>query len=301
MNNLKSQDLSNKLSKEYLEASEGHVLEERLFFVDPELTTNKDLSIVWGGFERCANDFEIRRRHYPYFILEYPTKGRCRLDINGQEHLLKKNVIGGFSPSCSHHYLADDKQPMEHLFIAFTGKKAAALFERSTLLANGVIEIANLPDIDFLMQTIIKKGLAGSTYSNDLCNHYLHLLLLELSEQAPLIHETSASMNTFLECKRFIEENYSWLLSAKVVADECNISLRHLTRIFKQYGEQPPHEYITRLKMNKARVLLASSNDSVKSIASKIGYEDPYHFSRNFKKYYLVSPKQFRLNEINSA
>ncbi len=287
-----------QLSKAYLEASEGNVLEEQLFYVDSEYTTKTDLSIVWGGFERCAPDFEIKRDHYPYYIIEYPTKGRCHLEINGQEHLLKKNHIGGFGPDSQHHYRADKHAPMEHLFIAFTGEHAEELFQRSTLAEKGVVEISNLSDIDFLMQSIIRKGLATSADTNDLCNHYLRLLLLELAEQVPRTHDASQSLDTFLECKRFIEENFSWISSASEVAEECKITMRHLTRIFKQHGETTPHDYILRLKMNKACILLVSSEDSIKNIALRVGYEDPYHFSRNFKKTYKMSPKRYRQQQV---
>ena len=281
-------------SKAYQEASEGSVLEEQLFYVDNAYTANADLSIVWGGFERCAPDFEIKREHYPYHIIEYPTKGRCHLEINGTTHILKKNHIGGFGPNSPHHYLVDKHAPLEHLFIAFTGNKANELFQRSTLADEGVIEISNLSDIDFLMQSIIRKGLAQSAETNDLCNHYLKLLLLELAEQVPLAQNTSQSLSTYLECKRYIEENFSWLANASEAADQCKISIRHLTRIFKQHGETTPHDYILRLKMNKACVLLVSSEDSIKNIALRVGYEDPYHFSRNFKKIMKLSPKKYR-------
>lgn len=281
-------------SKAYLEASEGSVLEEQLFYVDNASPSNSDLSIVWGGFERCASDFEIKRENYPYYIIEYPTKGRCHLEINGNAHTLKKNHIGGFGPNCQHHYQVDKHAPLEHLFIAFTGQQAEELFQRSTLAAEGVIEISNLSDIDFLMQSIIRKGLATSAETNDLCNHYLRLLLLELAAQVPLAQSTSQSLNTYLNCKRYIEENFSWLSNAGEVAEQCNISIRHLTRIFKQHGETTPHDYILRLKMNKACVLLVSSEESIKNIALRVGYDDPYHFSRNFKKIIKVAPKIYR-------
>ena len=285
---------STHLSKAYLEASEGSVLEEQLFYVDRAHPSKTDLCIVWGGFERCAPDFEIKREHHPYYVIEYPTKGRCHLEINGKPYLLKKNHIGGFSTNCKHHYLVDKHAPMEHLFIAFTGSQAADLFNRSTLAEKGVIEVSNLSDIDFLMQSIIRKGLVTSTETNNLCNHYLRLLLLELAEQVPRTQNASQSLSTYLECKRFIEENFSWISSASTVAGECKITTRHLTRLFNQYGEYTPHDYILRLKINKACVLLVSSEEPIKEIALRVGYEDPYHFSRNFKKIMKTSPKIFR-------
>jgi AraC-like DNA-binding protein len=56
----------------------------------------------------------------------------------------------------------------------------------------------------------------------------------------------------------------------------------------------PPIDYFIHLKIQKACQLLYKDNIKVKEVAEAIGYEDPYYFSRLFKKYMNVSPEQYK-------
>jgi len=103
---------------------EGRVTDSKYFFFDTDPKKKYELAIVFGGIEKCAPDFEIKRRTYPYYVIEIPLKGQCILEIAGKTHKLAPNHIGGFMPGTSHHYKCDPNSPMEHIFIALFGSQA---------------------------------------------------------------------------------------------------------------------------------------------------------------------------------
>lgn len=67
-----------------------------------------------------------------------------------------------------------------------------------------------------------------------------------------------------------------------------------MSRLFKRFHNRTPQEYIIQLKLNKAAALLLTLDLSVKEVATHVGFEDQYHFSRSFKKLYGQSPKKYR-------
>ncbi|RKY06254.1 MAG: hypothetical protein DRP56_07760 [Planctomycetota bacterium] len=105
-------------------------------------------------------------------------------------------------------------------------------------------------------------------------------------------------MATYLQCKRYIDDNFSKISSPQEVADQCGINPRYMSTLFKRHCHTPPHEYVMRLKLNKAANLLLASMLSVKEIAYQVGFDDPYHFSRSFKKFHGLSPKHYRYKHI---
>jgi len=287
------------LSSQYPQALEGSVQQAKYFFFETGPDSTRELAIVFGGFEICSPDFEIKRSTYPYYIIEYVTKGKCSLEINHRPHQLKKGTLGGFTPGVPHHYKNDPQHPMEHIFVAFVGSEAADLFQKSSLASQGVIELANPGETFFLMEQILKKGLEKTEFSQSLCCHYLRALLLEqacrLASSGP---STSLAMATYRECKRYIDDHFSRLYSPRPVADACGINVRYLARLFRQFDEITPQEYIMGLKLNMAASLLLTSSRPIHQIAAQVGFEDPYNFSRNFKKFHGLSPRNYRLAHI---
>lgn len=79
-------------------------------------------------------------------------------------------------------------------------------------------------------------------------------------------------------------------------AGECGISERNFYSAFKKWSGKTPVDYRNEIRTTAAESLLVSTNFSVSEIAFKTGFEDPYYFSRVFKKQYGVSPLTYRKN-----
>lgn len=84
--------------------------------------------------------------------------------------------------------------------------------------------------------------------------------------------------------------------SVKAVAEYSGISETHLRRIFKQDLNISPIKYINCLKLDKAKNMLQNSNYTINEIALSVGFDDPYYFSRLFKRETGLSPSEYKKN-----
>lgn len=91
-------------------------------------------------------------------------------------------------------------------------------------------------------------------------------------------------------CQHFDDEN----ISLNSVAAYVNISPNHFSRIFSQEMGQTFVEYLTSVRMEKAKELLRTSSMKTAEIAFAVGYKDPHYFSNLFKKTQECTPKEFR-------
>ncbi len=80
----------------------------------------------------------------------------------------------------------------------------------------------------------------------------------------------------------------------KTLAGIVNISEYHFHRIFRAYIGESLGSYTTRLKLESAAQKLQVTNDSLKQIADKTGYQSQYSLSKAFKKHFGITPSAFR-------
>lgn len=83
-------------------------------------------------------------------------------------------------------------------------------------------------------------------------------------------------------------------LTVEVLAELCNMSTTYFRKIFFHSFGISPKEYIIRKRMEYAKQLLALDELEISSIASLCGYSEPCHFSREFKKRFASSPKNYK-------
>lgn len=99
---------------------------------------------------------------------------------------------------------------------------------------------------------------------------------------------------------RYIDTRYQTAQLARF-ADETHQNVSVLSRLIRQKTGTTFQELLKRKRLQKAVQLLVESNLSVEEIAASVGYEDPGHFFREFKKKYQTTPRRFRLAMKDSS
>lgn len=73
-----------------------------------------------------------------------------------------------------------------------------------------------------------------------------------------------------------------------------DLSMHHFIRVFKKTTGETPHQFVTRLKLEEAKKLLISTDESVIQVGMGVGCENASHFSQLFKSNFGIPPLQFR-------
>jgi AraC family transcriptional regulator len=94
----------------------------------------------------------------------------------------------------------------------------------------------------------------------------------------------------------FIESNLEGELRLSCLAEQCGLSVSHLSRSFKRSFGVPVHRYLIARRVERAKFLLGSSSAPLSEIAMESGFSDQAHFSRTFRAVVGTSPRRW-LNE----
>lgn len=93
--------------------------------------------------------------------------------------------------------------------------------------------------------------------------------------------------------KAYLQAHYAQEVSLQELAAVANLSPFHLARVFRQTVGLPPHAYQTKLRLARARTLLAQGYD-VGYVAHETGFFDQSHFSQQFRRHFLITPGNYR-------
>ncbi len=81
-----------------------------------------------------------------------------------------------------------------------------------------------------------------------------------------------------------MHSKYNDQQSIDFYAKQCNLSKYHFIHLFKEYTGLSPYAYKTRIRIEKAKDLLSSTNLSISEISNILGYNNSLYFSNLFKK-----------------
>ncbi|MGG1312048.1 MULTISPECIES: AraC family transcriptional regulator [Cohnella] len=94
--------------------------------------------------------------------------------------------------------------------------------------------------------------------------------------------------------KAYIRQRFTEDLSLEDVAEFVHLNPFYFSKVFKQHVGETFIDFLTRLRIEKAKQLIREDQFSIKEVCYEVGYKDPNYFSRVFKKVTGVSPSEYR-------
>ncbi|WP_435922884.1 response regulator transcription factor [Paenibacillus sp. DYY-L-2] len=103
------------------------------------------------------------------------------------------------------------------------------------------------------------------------------------------------------DIKEYIDNHYFEDIKISMFTEKYFLSREYLMKLFKQQFGYGIHEYVQKVRMDKAQQLLDDSSLKIQEISEMLGYKDKNYFSKAFRNYYSVSPSEYRSRGADSA
>jgi AraC family transcriptional regulator len=100
---------------------------------------------------------------------------------------------------------------------------------------------------------------------------------------------------TIEKAKEYIARNFTSDISLAEIADHCNVSLFHFSRIFKTFTATSPHQFLLSIRLKNSELLLKQTSLPVADIAFSSGFNSIEHFTAAFRQKYKSPPAAFRM------
>ena len=122
----------------------------------------------------------------------------------------------------------------------------------------------------------------------------LQALCARLADCPAAQPDEKLSNAAFLHMVRFVELHLSENCSLQLAAREMGMNANYLGQLFKRETGKTYSAYVTELRIERAKELLASGELSISEIAAALGFNDYFYFLKTFKRVSGCTPKQYR-------
>ena len=257
------------------------------------IDNNRDLLFI--GYEECTQGYEINRKSFPFWTLEIIIEGSAWLRYAQKRYSLQAGSVFCYGPDTAHSFINTEQSLLKKFFLIssqeafpqnWLSKKLRSLrpehlsdWYRCTHTLRQILQESEHMDAqsEGMIDLLVKRS-----------NHQLKQALKSQNKQ------TSLAEKAYQIALKLIEEDYVHLQSLEQISERSGYSKEYLCRVFKRFHKQSPYNTLIQKKMQVAWNLLSQQNMKVSAVALTVGYQDPLHFSKVFKKTMGCSPSSIK-------
>lgn len=223
------------------------------------------------------------------YLLLYLHKGQIELKIQGKQEIIQEGTVFLYKPKEMQYYKYSPHS--EGYWIHFTGKSVESILSKYAINQR-IYNIGQRNELcSILRSTIIELQLRKHNFEQIVNNYFRSILLL-----IERYHVEGRADNYTTKIDLLIVALYEnckepWTITK--MAKVCSLSESTFQHQFKSRFKLSPIQYLTKIRIEKAKLMLCNTKESISAIALKVGFQDPLYFSRTFKKHEGISPKQF--------
>lgn len=266
--------------------------------------TNHRLAEVFRYISFSPHEIYGFHRHYRVEI-NYVKRGNCILHLDKECVTFREGEIMVIRSNVNHKFEAGSKgvtilqlEFIPELFLSLPINETSQSDEIFGVFSGNdeLIKIVSDIKIMRIMHNIVTELKNKSPYYEQfvLFNYgELYLLLHRFLKEnyLPMCHNT-----VIQHAVKYMRETYPEGITISEIAQECGVSERYLRVLFTKYMNSSPLDYLNTIRINKSVDLLQHSNLSIKEICYQCGFTTPQSFSRVFKQYMGISPRDFSLS-----
>ena len=259
-----------------------------------------ETSILFFGQENCLPNYFFKGNNVrDNYVVHYVQSGKGVFSVAnhyavkleaGDMFILPKGV------PC--FYQADGDDPWSYFWIGFSGIKTNSLFRNSKLLNKGYLRNVKHSETHQSLKKLYETAHHSASLTNDvliesLIYNFFYHLITEFPEKTT---KTSKNSDKLLKVAtdHFSEQYNNSKCSVNSICNELDVSRSFLYTLFKNYLNTSPRDFLIKLRMEKAKEYLDTTDYSIQQISNYVGYTDEFTFSKAFKRYTDFSPLNYR-------
>ncbi|NLN81628.1 MAG: AraC family transcriptional regulator [Clostridiales bacterium] len=229
------------------------------------------------------------------YQLLYFKNGKGLFRHENRVYTVSEGQIFIYYPDEPQYYQYELGDSPELYWAHFTGNKVKEIFERLGIYPSRIHSVGVKDAYHNLFEKIIREMQLKQKNFETLVNTYFYQLLALMSRS--LSQDIDKRTWQYEQIERAIHMFHTEFhkpFSLAGYARQCNMSVSWFARLFRRQTGVSPQQYLTNVRINKAKELLASPSYNIGEIGNMVGFHNPLYFSRIFKNHTGCSPSEYK-------
>ena len=245
-----------------------------------ELNIKSIKEITGENYSLCP---EIKSENY---IFLYCRQGSDKIIVDGKSVELSENDIYLININVRFSFT---KGNYSILYLEFNGASTDDLLANSSF-SKGNVFLHDDSHLGYYFYKIY-HAYHEAEYLSLKCLGILYELFYELTKKNQINTGGISLQRRHVDLAQdYINQNYQMEITIADVAKKVGVTSNYLANIFATYLQKTPKAYLTEIRMEQAKKLLATHKYKIKEVGKLVGYKNQLHFSSEFKKYTGESP-----------
>lgn len=257
----------------------------------PPQTKKSPFTITLTGITYENPSYEINRINSSTFTMEYVISGKGYIIVNGKEYIAEAGDSYILPCNQNIRYYSDTINPWRKIWFNAEGiflSETARMFN----LNNHIVfhNVNTLSYFEKILEICKNKPLTANEMNRQCAAVFTELIMFISNE----INNNDSISEEALILKNYIDLHTEEDISIKALSKLILRSESQTIRIFKNNFNMTPYDYLLNSKINRAKIIIANTNLSIKEIAYRLGFSDEHYFSNIFRKKTGVAPSKCR-------
>lgn len=231
----------------------------------------------------------------PFNRLYFMIKGECCIENQEYHHNLIPENVYLIPAGTKYNYIG--KRKFIKLYFHFELQRLPGI-DVFQSLGRAMSMPCAIAQTERLISYLESGTLGDQLFFKGALNEILGQFYLKMKEEGVAQMDLSGYYRQ-KESLYYIEKNLSAQLKIEDMAKEMHVSYYSLSRNFKRDTGIGIKEYLEEMLLKKAKHLLLTTDLQLQEIAGELQFCDPFYFSRFFRKYENVSPREYRKKRLN--
>ena len=255
-----------------------------------------------GFYPKALHHYYHRPAGISQVILLYCTDGQGWIQLPAGQVIMQAGDVFAVAPGVPHSYGAHPENPWTIHWFHFSGTHCheavqAIMDDHSDMPQATRVSFSDerIALFDRIWNTFLRGySMSNLLFANLTAPFFLASFVAPENFQKEVI---SSGVNPTNKAILFMQNNLSTSITLDNIAQSAHLSTSFFSRKFRQDTGYAPIEYFNHLRIQKACQLLHLSDLRINEVGAQLGIDDPFYFSRLFKKQMGVSPAEYRKSE----